>query len=165
MVISIKQTFLSRVRSSVLEPWLDDETRKRAIRKLSNMPHTVGIPRQLLDATFLTDFYDDLLATDLSATNLLFNAMVLIQSTNRALFRFVYDRPISKLYLIVSTDFTDVNAYYLPSFNEMIIPMGIMDLEQLSATELKAVHYGTLGMIIGHEITHGFDDQGIRYDE
>jgi len=58
-----------------------------------------------------------------------------------------------------------VNAYYNPSFNEIVFPAGILQPPQFDPTVDDAVNYGAIGMVIGHEITHGFDDEGRQYDD
>jgi len=57
-----------------------------------------------------------------------------------------------------------VNAYYNPSMNEIVFPAGILQAPFFSATADDAVNYGGMGSVIGHEISHGFDDQGSQYD-
>ena len=57
-----------------------------------------------------------------------------------------------------------VNAYYNPTMNEIVFPAGILQPPFFNADADDAVNYGAIGAVIGHEITHGFDDQGSRYD-
>ena len=57
-----------------------------------------------------------------------------------------------------------VNAYYNPTFNEIVFPAGILQQPFFSATADDAINYGAIGLVIGHEMTHGFDDQGRQYD-
>lgn len=57
-----------------------------------------------------------------------------------------------------------VNAYYNPSFNEIVFPAGILQPPQFDPNVDDAVNYGAIGMVIGHELTHGFDDEGRKYD-
>src|SRR5207302_1522239 len=57
-----------------------------------------------------------------------------------------------------------INAYYNPSMNEIVFPAGIMQPPFFSAEADDAVNYGSMGAIIGHELTHGFDDQGSQFD-
>jgi putative endopeptidase len=58
-----------------------------------------------------------------------------------------------------------VNAYYNPSNNEIVFPAGILQPPFFNANADDAVNYGAIGMVIGHEMTHGFDDQGRKYDK
>ena len=57
-----------------------------------------------------------------------------------------------------------VNAYYHPTLNEIVFPAGILQPPLFDTEADDAVNYGGIGMVIGHEITHGFDDQGRRFD-
>ena len=57
-----------------------------------------------------------------------------------------------------------INAYYNPSINEIVFPAGIMQPPFFNAEADDAVNYGAIGAVIGHEMTHGFDDQGAQYD-
>lgn len=58
-----------------------------------------------------------------------------------------------------------VNAYYNPSFNEIVFPAGILQFPFFDKDADDAINYGGIGMVIGHEMTHGFDDQGSQYDK
>src|SRR5690606_24072827 len=57
-----------------------------------------------------------------------------------------------------------VNAYYNPGFNEIVFPAAILQLPFFDASRDAAANYGAIGAVIGHEISHGFDDQGSKYD-
>lgn len=57
-----------------------------------------------------------------------------------------------------------VNAYYNPTNNEIVFPAGILQPPFFDANADDAINYGAIGMVIGHEMTHGFDDQGSQYD-
>jgi putative endopeptidase len=58
-----------------------------------------------------------------------------------------------------------INAYYNPSFNEIVFPAGILQFPFFDPEADDAINYGGIGMVIGHEMTHGFDDQGAQYDK
>ena len=58
-----------------------------------------------------------------------------------------------------------INAYYNPTFNEIVFPAGILQFPFFDPTADDAINYGGIGMVIGHEMTHGFDDQGAQYDK
>ena len=61
-------------------------------------------------------------------------------------------------------DAADVNAYYNPLLNEIVFPAGILQPPAFSLNATDAMNYGAIGVVIGHEISHGFDDQGAQYD-
>ena len=58
----------------------------------------------------------------------------------------------------------EVNAYYSPNMNEIVFPAGILQEPFFSTNQDIAYNFGGFGMVIGHEITHGFDDEGSKYD-
>src|SRR4051812_4456629 len=58
-----------------------------------------------------------------------------------------------------------VNAYYHPALNEIVVPAGILQPPLFDAEADDAVNFGGIGMVVAHEVTHGFDDQGRRYDD
>lgn len=72
------------------------------------------------------------------------------------------DRPVDKTEWQMTPP--TVNAYYNPAFNEIVFPAGILQYPFFSEDADDAVNYGGIGAVIGHEMTHGFDDQGRQYD-
>jgi endothelin-converting enzyme/putative endopeptidase len=132
--------------------WLDDATRAMARKKLQAIANKIGYPDKL------TDF--SALPVDRSA-----------YFTNRALSaRFNLLKSLSYVGQKVDRarwDMTPqtVNAYYNPSMNEIVFPAAILQSPFFSAKAPASENYGAIGMVIGHELTHGFDDQGSQYDE
>ncbi|MCY1528616.1 Neutral endopeptidase [compost metagenome] len=72
------------------------------------------------------------------------------------------DQPVDKTEWYMSPP--TVNAYYNPTFNEIVFPAGILQFPFFDARADDAINYGAIGAVIGHEMTHGFDDQGRQYD-
>jgi putative endopeptidase len=131
--------------------WMGAETKKNALTKLAAITPKIGYPEKWRDYSGL-EIRDDSFAE---------NAM------RAEAFEIRYR--ISKLGKPV--DRTEwgmtpptVNAYYNPSMNEIVFPAGILQPPFFNASADDAVNYGAIGAVIGHEITHGFDDQGSRYD-
>jgi putative endopeptidase len=131
--------------------WMSPETRSKALEKLAKFTPKIGYPDKWRDYTKLEIHRDDLLG-----------------NVRRA-HAFELDRDLAKLGKPV--DRTEwgmtpqtVNAYYNPLFNEIVFPAAILQPPFFDMNAEDAVNYGGIGAVIGHEIGHGFDDQGSKYD-
>ncbi len=131
--------------------WMTDETKKQALEKLHKITPKIGYPVKWRDYSSLEIKADDLLG------NMKRSA------------QFEHQRMINKLGQPV--DKTEwgmtpqtVNAYYNPSKNEIVFPAAILQPPFFTEDADDAVNYGGIGAVIGHEISHGFDDQGSKYD-
>ena len=136
-----------------MQSWMSDETKKKAHEKLDAFYVKVGYPDKWRDYSAL-----EINAEDSYAENIL-------RSVN-----FEYDYMCSKLGKPV--DKTEwmmtpqtVNAYYNPTTNEICFPAGILQYPFFDMNADDAFNYGAIGVVIGHEMTHGFDDQGSQYDK
>ena len=132
--------------------WMSAPTKERAEVKLAAFTKKIGYPDQWEDFSALTitdgaPFADDVLAS--RRWNIARTTARIGTPTDRA--RWGMTPPT-------------VNAYYNPSNNEIVFPAGILEPPFFNATADDAVNYGAIGAVIGHEMTHGFDDQGRRYD-
>ena len=135
--------------------WMDAETKAKAIEKLEKTNVKVGYPDQWKD-------YSSLNLTNAEGEATYFDAMI-----NVAAFEFSENiaelgEPVdkSKWYMSPQT----VNAYYNPPYNEIVFPAAILQPPFFDFTADAAVNYGGIGGVIGHEISHGFDDSGADYD-
>ncbi|MFJ8822682.1 M13 family metallopeptidase [Streptomyces sp. NPDC102467] len=131
--------------------WMTDETKERAYEKLATFRPKIGYPDRFRDYSALTVGADDLLANALAAD------------------AFEHDRQMAKIGAPVDRDEwfmlpQTVNAYYNPGTNEICFPAGILQKPFFSPEADAAENYGGIGAVIGHEIGHGFDDQGAQYD-
>jgi putative endopeptidase len=131
--------------------WMSAETRARALEKLDQFTPKIGYPDKWRDYAALAIRRDDLVG----------NA--------RAVGRFVRDyelgkigRPIDRTEWFMHPQ--TVNAYYNPGMNEIVFPAAILQPPFFDPDADDAVNYGAIGAVIGHEIGHGFDDQGSKYD-
>ncbi len=141
------------MRLSIQEsPWMSEATKKAAYRKLDTMRAKVGYP----------DLWRDYSKLDIQRRPYVANVL--------AARLFEFQRNMAKLGQPVDraewgmTPQTN-NAYYNPSLNEMCFPAGILQPPFFDEKADDAVNYGALASTIGHEMTHGFDDQGRQYDE
>ncbi len=148
MVTDLKSVL--RERLSTLE-WMSPDTRKAALGKLDAFGVKIGYPDQFRDYG----------ALDIKRQPYILNILAAGQfEMNRTLAKI--GKPTDK----TEWDMTPptVNAYYNPSRNEIVFPAGILQPPFFSADADDAVNYGGMGAVIGHEMTHGFDDQGRQYD-
>merc|ERR1719239_1973730 len=158
MVSEIRRQF-ERLLDEV--DWMDEDTKRQARVKAQGMVEHIGYPSELLEMSKLEDLYAGL---ELSPNAYLGNALnMTVFGTNYA---------FSKLREKVNkTDWKRhdqpaiVNAFYSPLENSIQFPAGILQGIFFSSDRPKYMNYGAIGWVIGHEITHGFDDQGRQFDK
>lgn len=131
--------------------WMTDETKEKALDKLSKFTPKIGYPNQWKDYSDLHVEAEDLIGNSLRAA------------------AFGYEDNVSRIGEPVDPEEwgmtpQTVNAYYSPTANEIVFPAGILQPPFFNMHAEDAVNYGGIGAVIGHEIGHGFDDQGSRYD-
>ena len=131
--------------------WMSPETKKEALAKLATVMPKIGYPTKWRDYSKLNIGADSYVQNVLRAE------------------AFETARRVSRLHKPVDRDEWDmtpptVNAYYNPNLNEIVFPAGILQPPFFDPKVDDAKNYGSIGAVIGHEITHGFDDQGSRSD-
>jgi putative endopeptidase len=131
--------------------WMSAETKTRAHEKLANFTVKIGYPDEWRDYSSLDVHRGDL-----------------IGNVNRAQ-KFEYERELAKFGKPIDRNEwgmspQTVNAYYNPNMNEIVFPAAILQPPFFDPGADDAVNYGAIGAVIGHEIGHGFDDQGRRFD-
>lgn len=131
--------------------WMSAETKERAYEKLDTFRPKIGYPEKFRDYTGLTVSADDLVGNVQAAA------------------AFETDRQLAKIGSPVDRDEwfmlpQTVNAYYNPGTNEICFPAGILQKPFFSPDAEDCENYGGIGAVIGHEIGHGFDDQGAQFD-
>ena len=132
-------------------PWMTAETRKQALVKLAAIANKIGYPDQWRDYSSVTIRRDDLVGNTLRAE------------------AFEFQRQLNKIGKPVDRQEwgmtpPTVNAYYDPSMNDINFPAGILQPPFYDNAMDDAVNFGGIGAVIGHELTHGFDDQGRQFD-
>merc|ERR1719278_2463208 len=141
--------------------WMDPETRSRAIKKADGIVEHIGYPSELLDVRKLEDLYVGL---ELNSTHYLGNALnITIFGTSYA-FSKLRER-VDKLDWVRHGRPAVVNAFYSPLENSIQFPAGILQGVFFNSERPKYMNHGAIGWVIGHEITHGFDDQGRQFDK
>lgn len=131
--------------------WMSADTRKAAKVKLALFKAKIGYPNKWRDYSALKISKDDLVGNVMRSSE------------------FEYQREIGKLGQPIDREEWEmtpqtVNAYYNPERNEIVFPAAILRPPYFDMNADDAVNYGSIGATIGHEITHGFDDQGSKYD-
>jgi len=132
-------------------PWMSDETKKAAEEKLSLIRNKIGYPEKWRDYSALEIKRDDLMG------NIHRDAVF---QRNYRLSKL--GKPVDEKEWGMTPP--TVNAYYNPSMNDINFPAGVLQPPFFDFTADPAVNFGGIGVVIGHEMTHGFDDQGSKYD-
>ena len=133
--------------------WMSDSTKARAHEKLNAFTVKIGYPDEWRDYSELT------IDPELSYWKNVQNAILFNQAYNNN----DYGKPVDRARWQMSPQ--TVNAYYNPTTNEICFPAGILQAPFFDPEADDAVNYGAIGVVIGHEMTHGFDDQGRQFDK
>ncbi|XP_060814401.1 neprilysin-11-like isoform X3 [Bombus pascuorum] len=155
MLLDIKAAFEQMVAEL---DWMDGETRARAYRKLHAIRPFVGIPDWLTNSTKLDKFYEE---KNVVPGRLFDTFLMLTDATVKKSLNSLREKPDKNRWISTGTT---VNAFYSAILNSVTFPAGILH-PPFYGNGLQSVNYGAMGAIMGHELTHGFDDQGRRYDE
>ncbi|KAK9888869.1 hypothetical protein WA026_001089 [Henosepilachna vigintioctopunctata] len=158
MVRDIRAEFESILRNV---DWMDDETKKNAINKAKSMATHIAYPDELLDDHKLEEFYDNL---ELDEHNYMRSILNLTLFGTQFSFKRLR-QPVNKSDWITHGRPAVVNAYYSSIENSIQFPAGILQGVFFNADRPRYMNYGAIGFVIGHEITHGFDDQGRQFDK
>lgn len=131
--------------------WMGDETRKKAMLKFERFVQKIGCPEKFRDYSSVEIKNDDYLGNIRRA-----DAFEVARQIARV------GKPVDKSEWLMTPP--TVNAYFNPTMNEIVFPAGILQPPFFDLTMDDAVNYGGIGAVIGHEITHGYDDEGRHYD-
>jgi len=148
LVDNLQKVYEERIKKV---DWMTTETKKKALEKLNAFVKKIGY-------TDKWKKYDDV---EISKTTFFAN----LQSAKKHAYKEMMDKlgkPVDKTEWGMTPP--TVNAYYNPSFNEIVFPAGILQFPFFAFNADDAINYGAIGAVIGHEMTHGFDDQGRQYD-
>ncbi|MBY0291236.1 MAG: peptidase M13, partial [Mycobacteriaceae bacterium] len=148
LVANLREAYRVSINSLA---WMTPQTREKALAKLDKFTPKIGYPAKWRDYSALVIKRDDLYGNYLRG------------------YAVEYDRDLAKLGGPVDRDEwfmtpQTVNAYYNPGMNEIVFPAAILQPPFFDADADDAANYGGIGAVIGHEIGHGFDDQGSKYD-
>ncbi|PIC48133.1 hypothetical protein B9Z55_007229 [Caenorhabditis nigoni] len=157
MITHLSKSFTDLVRKN---DWMDEETKKVAIEKANSMINNIGYPDVTNDIPMLDKQYVGLHISEHDTYYYIMKKSV-VWMQSREFQKLT--KPFDKHEFDISP--AVVNAFYSPEKNAITFPAGILQPPFFSGTFPKAVNYGAIGAVIGHEITHGFDDQGSQYDK
>lgn len=149
LVNSIKITFKKRLENN---QWMSEETKLKALEKLEKMNFKIVSPNE----GEWRNYNNLIIGNNLS----LIENVINIKEFDEA-YEFSYlNKPVDKTQWFMNPH--DVNAYYSPNYNEIVFPAGILQGDFFGDNMVK--NFGGIGVVIGHEITHGFDDEGRKFD-
>ncbi|XP_008202483.2 neprilysin-2 [Nasonia vitripennis] len=158
MIQNIQQSFKNILREL---DWMDEKTKKAALEKVDWIAPYIAYPDEFFDDQKLDDFYKDFEVMDLSylKTKLNFNLFQKEYSLGQL------RKPVDKTDWISHARSAIVNAFYEPNENSIQFPAGILQGVFFDKNKPKYLNYGAIGSVMGHEITHGFDDQGSQFSK
>jgi putative endopeptidase len=149
LVNNLQKAFENRIRHV---DWMSDSTKQKAIEKLYAITKKIGYPDKWRDYGNVqierTKYFENLLSI----------------AKNEYQFQLAkLNKPVDRTEWVATP--STVTAYYNPNFNEIVFPAGILQFPYFDFSADDAINYGGIGMVIGHEMTHAFDDQGAQYDK
>nr|XP_036855854.1 endothelin-converting enzyme 1 [Manis javanica] len=156
IILEIKKAFEESL--STLK-WMDEDTRKSAKEKADAIYNMIGYPNFIMDPKELDKVFNDYTAVP----DLYFeNAMRFFNFSWRVTADQLRKAPNRDQWSMTPPM---VNAYYSPTKNEIVFPAGILQAPFYTRSSPKALNFGGIGVVVGHELTHAFDDQGREYDK
>jgi putative endopeptidase len=148
MIENIRAAFADRIRS---REWMSETTKQQALKKLAAIVYKIGYPDKWENYAGLEIKRDDF-----------FGNMMRVRALGRQKMMARLGKPVDRSEWFMTPP--TVNAYYSPVSNEIAFPAGILQPPFFDVRLDDAVNYGAIGAVIGHELSHGFDDQGSQYD-
>ncbi|MEO6831391.1 MAG: M13 family metallopeptidase [Chitinophagaceae bacterium] len=148
LVNNLQETYAERIKNL---DWMSQETKEKALTKLHGFMKKIGYTDKWKTYAGMKIVPDNYVANIFNASEWEYNYNI-----NKL------GKPVDKTEWGMTPP--TVNAYYNPAFNEIVFPAGILQYPFFSEKADDAVNYGGIGAVIGHEMTHGFDDQGRQYD-
>ncbi|XP_012312788.1 endothelin-converting enzyme 2 isoform X1 [Aotus nancymaae] len=160
----IAEGMISEIRTAFEEAlgqlvWMDEKTRQAAKEKADAIYDMIGFPDFILEPKELDDVYDGYEVSEDS----FFQNMLNLYNFSAKVMADQLRKPPSRDQWSMTPQ--TVNAYYLPTKNEIVFPAGILQAPFYARNHPKALNFGGIGVVMGHELTHAFDDQGRQYDK
>uniref|UniRef100_A0A8C2X5S6 endothelin-converting enzyme 1 n=1 Tax=Cyclopterus lumpus TaxID=8103 RepID=A0A8C2X5S6_CYCLU len=160
----IAEEMINEIRSAFKEAldrlnWMDDHTRQAAKDKADAIYDMIGFPEFILDPKELDDVFD---GYDVSDDSFFQNMLNFYNFSSRVMADQLRKTPNKDQWSMTPPT---VNAYYMPTKNGIVFPAGILQAPFYAQDHPKALNFGGIGVVMGHELTHAFDDQGREYDK
>lgn len=149
LVMNLKDAYAERIKKL---DWMSAETKQKALEKLNSFTVKIGYPDKWIDYSSIEIDRKSYVINILNARSFKFN-----RDKNKI------GKPVDKAEWLMTPQ--TVNAYYNPASNEIVFPAAILQAPFFNFKADDPVNYGAIGAVIGHEMTHGFDDQGRQYDK
>lgn len=155
----VKEIENAFIKGIPLVSWMDDKTRETAIEKVRKIVQMIGYPDWILDSVQLDKYYENvtLVTGEFLVSHLNIRRESVLRNHNKL--GTVPDRQEWHMMPV------ETNAYYSQSNNQIVFPAGILQRPFFTPSFPMSFNFGTTGMIIGHEMTHGFDNKGRHYDK
>ena len=150
LVSNLQKALAKRVEG--LE-WMSKDTKAKALAKLNSFTVKIGYP----------DKWKDYSSLDIDASKTYYENLKAASRFRQADNLKDLGKPVDRTKWLMNPQ--EVNAYYMPTTNEICFPAGILQPPFFNMNADDAVNYGAIGVVIGHEMTHGFDDQGSQFDK
>jgi len=148
LVENLRTAYATRIKNL---QWMSETTKVKALEKLNKIDVKIGYPNKWIDYSTL----------NLQKQAYVYNIIALKEFENRRQL-LKLTKPVDRSEWLMGAQ--TVNAYYNPTLNEIVFPAAILQPPFFSEKADDACNYGGIGMVIGHEFTHGFDDEGRQYD-
>ncbi|XP_033113724.1 endothelin-converting enzyme homolog [Anneissia japonica] len=139
--------------------WMDDETRRVAAEKAEAVVDLIGFPEFIMNETRLNDYYKIL---TINSTQYFENNLQVLKESELDMLRSLRQPVLRREWLMTPPT---VNAYYIATKNEIVFPAGILQAPFYDVDYPKSLNFGGIGVVMGHELTHAFDDEGRRFDK
>uniref|UniRef100_A0A1Y1M379 Peptidase M13 N-terminal domain-containing protein n=1 Tax=Photinus pyralis TaxID=7054 RepID=A0A1Y1M379_PHOPY len=158
MVTYIKESFHNILLSL---DWMDEQTRKSALDKAALLESHIGYPDELLDDEILGKYHETLKVDP----DEYFSSHLNIQLHSLSVTNSGLREAVNKTSWIDHSNVAQVNAFYNPLENSIMVPAGILQGTYFHKDRPRYMNFAAIGSVIGHEITHGFDDTGKQFDK
>ncbi|KAK6114666.1 Peptidase M13 family protein [Brugia pahangi] len=171
----VRKHFSSEIRKEVLDilenikkafqdiveeiDWMDNSTKKAALQKVAAITNKIGYHDMIMNDTALTEYYKKL---NITSKDSYFQILRKIAKWDAERYFLRLKKPFDKYEFVQSA--STVNAFFTFRMNSLTLPAGFLTSPFFNRYYPKAANYGALGTVMGHELTHGFDDDGSLYD-